>query len=510
MENATRRNRRTSGVKLRLPGRNTTDTPLESAPLPGELIIPLEAGLSVRDIRPAVQSGDRVLRGQPLVEGGGPLTLWTHASTSGIVRTLESRPIIHPRRDNALCAVVEVDGEDEEWHALAPPDPTQWDTPEKLSAAMSHAGIAGLGGAVFPTGVKLAAAWRRPIREVLINAAECEPYITCDEMLMQTSPREVLAGAMALIELTGAERGFVILEQNMPAALAALEREMPLFGSQQKLELVTVPAIYPAGGERQLIQALTGHEVPSLAHPTDIGYLCQNVGTVVSLFHFLQSGRPVTSRITTVTGDAIAHPRNLEVRLGTPISHLIEVCGGYTAPVSQLIMGGAMMGIALDNDSIPITRAANCIIAATDSEFHGEVDDEMPCIRCSECASVCPSYLLPQELHRATRHDDFNALEDLGLFDCIECGCCDVVCPSHIRLTESFRDGKHRLLQAMDIDARVRWLDAREQRRLDHVQAWTNAHDPEAANEQSPKEVRLEAVSEVIDRVRGAPESIDG
>ena len=225
---------RIGGVKLRPHKHASTRVPLESAPLPGELVLPLEGGLFARDIRPAVQSGQRVLRGQPLVQGGGPLTTWTHASTSGVVRSLETHPVGHARRREALSAVIEVDGEDEAWPELEPPDPTQWHTPDELASALSQAGLAGLGGAVFPTGVKLAATWRRPIRSVVVNGAECEPYISCDDMLMRASPREVLAGALAMVELAGAEQGFVALEDDKPEAKEALEREMPIIGAEER------------------------------------------------------------------------------------------------------------------------------------------------------------------------------------------------------------------------------------------------------------------------------------
>ncbi len=432
MDSFVGRARQPGGITLPAHKRASTSTPLAPAPLPDQVVVPLEGGVSARDIRPAVQSGQRVLRGQPLVTGGGPLTTWTHASTSGVVRSLETHPVGHARRRTALCAVIEVDGEDEAWLELEPPDPRQWDTPEKLAAALSRAGLAGLGGAVFPMGLKVSATWRRAMRTVVVNGAECEPYISCDDMLMRTSPRDVLAGALALVALTGAERGVVVVEDDKREALEALERELPQLGASERLTVLSIPTVYPSGGERQLIQLLTGHEVPSQAYPTDIGYVCQNVGTAAALYRFLRSGHPLTSRITTVTGSAIAEPRNLEVRLGTHVADLVGACGGYNAPVARLIMGGSMMGIALNTDAVPVMRATNCVIAATEPEL--PQGDALPCIRCGACSDVCPAYLMPQELHRAAEHDQFAMLENLGLFDCIECGCCDVVCPSHIPL----------------------------------------------------------------------------
>jgi electron transport complex protein RnfC len=477
--------------------------PLAPAPLPSELIVPLEGGLSARDLHPAVESGQRVLRGQPLVQGGGPLSTWTHASTSGVVRSLERRRIAHPRRREALCAVIEVDGRDERAPELARPDPTQWDTPEKLAAAFSRAGLAGLGGAVFPTGLKLAAASRRRVRLVIINGVECEPYISCDDMLMRAAPRDVLAGALVLAELAGAERGVVAIEEDKPEALQALQRMLPMLDTQQRLSVVTVATRYPAGGERQLIEAVTGHEVPSLAKPTDIGYICQNVGTAAALFRYLESGEPVTRRVTTVTGGAIATPRNLEVRLGTRIADLIAACGGYTGEVARLIMGGSMMGVTLENDLAPVGRPTNCIVAATAEEVRENLD-VLACIRCGNCSEVCPAYLLPQELNAAAKLDQFADLETLGLFDCIECGCCDVVCPSNIPLTETFRVAKRRLVQAMEPGVRVRWLDAREQLRRERVESFDREH-AESAGEPPPQQRRLEGVKEIIERASRLP-----
>jgi H+/Na+-translocating ferredoxin:NAD+ oxidoreductase subunit C len=498
-----RRGRAVRGIEVPSHKTASTQAPLAPAPLPSEVILPLEAGLSARDLRPAVETGQRVLRGQPLVQGGGPLSTWTHASTSGVVRSLERRRIAHPRRREALCAVIDVDGRDEPYAELARPDPRHWDTPDKLGAALSRAGLEGLGGAVFPTGLKLAAAGRHRMRLVIVNGVECEPYISCDDMLMRTSPRDVLAGALVLAELTGAQRGIVAVEEDKPDALKALQLALPALDTRQRLAIETVPTMYPAGGERQLIQALTGHEVPSLAKPTDIGYLCQNVGTVAALYRYLERGEPVTSRVTTVTGSAIATPRNLDVRLGTRVADLVAACGGYTGEVARLIMGGTMMGVALENDQVPVGRAANCIVAASAEELRD--DAEMACIWCGNCSNVCPAYLMPQELNAAAKLDQFDVLENRGLFDCIECGCCDVVCPSHIRLAETFRVAKRRLVQAMEPTARVRWLDAREQVRRQRVERWDREHNGSAGAEPPPLQKRLEAVVEIVERASRLP-----
>jgi electron transport complex protein RnfC len=209
----------------------------------------------------------------------------------------------------------------------------------------------------------------------------------------------------------------------------------------------------------------------------------------------------MTSRVTTVTGGAVATPRNLEVRLGTPIADLVAACGGYTGAVARLIMGGSMMGIALASDELPVGRATNCIIAATRQELR-QSSEALPCIRCGNCADACPAYLMPQEIWLAAQHGELNALEGLGLFDCIECGCCDVVCPSHIPLTESFRVDKRSVVQALDLAARARRLDAREQLRREHVETFEREHDGAARGEPPPLDARLQAVAEVVARTR--------
>jgi electron transport complex protein RnfC len=325
-------------------------------------------------------------------------------------------------------------------------------------------------------------------------------------MLMRTAPRDVLAGALALVELTGAAQGVVAVEEDKPEALAALQRALPALDTEQRLSIVAVPTRYPAGGERQLIEALTGHEVPSLAKPTDIGYLCQNVGTAAALFRYLESGRPVTSRVTTLTGGAIATPRNLEVRLGTRIADLVAACGGYKGTVAKLLMGGSMMGVALRGDEVAVGRATNCIIAATEGELRQSFD-ALACIRCGNCVEVCPAYLMPLELFFAAEDNDFDGLENFGLFDCIECGCCDVVCPSHIQLTDSFRAGKRKLVQSMDHETRVSWLDAREQLRRTRVERWEREHNGSGGEEQPSPRARLEAVADVVAHVSRAPEA---
>jgi len=478
----------------------STETPVAKLGLPEKLVIAMtqHAGPPAQ---PVVRPGQLVARGQLVGRAVDAGSVAAHASEAGTVLAIEERLVpTGTHLVKSLCVIIATDAHGSSNAALSG---TSWPTDRAgRLAAIRDGGLVGLGGASFPTAVKLGA--ERRCDTLILNGAECEPYISCDDMLMRSAPRDVLAGAQALVELSGAEQGVVVVEEDKPEALQALEHMLPMLGTQ-KLTVVTVPARYPAGGERQLIQALTGHEVPSLAKPTDIGYLCQNVGTAAALFRFLHSGYPVTSRVTTVTGGAVANPRNLEVRFGTRIADLIAACGGYTSPAARLIKGGSMMGVALDSDAVPVGRATNCILVATEQEMRRD-SDAMPCIRCGNCSDACPAYLMPQRLFAAAERDQFDALENLGLFDCIECGCCDAVCPSHIELTDSFRVGKRRLVQAMDHGARAQWLDAREALRRQRVERWEIEHS-ESAGEEQPQRQRIEAVAELIARAGQTPET---
>ncbi|MBT8061123.1 MAG: electron transport complex subunit RsxC, partial [Gammaproteobacteria bacterium] len=332
----------------------------------------------------------------------------------------------------------------------------------------------------------------------------CEPYITCDDMLMQEQAQEVVAGAVLMCDLAGVARCIVAIERDKPLAIEAMADALDAI-DDDRFELAQVPTVYPAGGERQLIQLLAGIEVPSGRFPTDVGYICQNVATAVALYRVLRQGTPLTSRIVTITGQGVASPQNVEARIGAPIAELIEQTGGYQPQVGHLIMGGTMMGIALETDAVPVTKATNCIIAATAAEVYRQ-GEQMPCIRCGDCAEVCPARLLPQELIRSLNEQDLDTAAGLGLSDCIECGCCDVVCPSHIPLTEGFRTGKHDLAMLAAERAAAALAEARVSRRAERLD---KAATEEALSRQDlqaavrgDRQTRREAVREVLARAR--------
>jgi electron transport complex protein RnfC len=386
---------------------------------------------------PVVAIGDRVLRGQTVAVSTIAPSAALHAGSSGFVRAIEERPVLGGNgMQLSPCIVIETDGRDERAPSA---DLPVW--PEVASAqreAIRAGGIVGLGGAAYPTADKLATPV--PCKTLIVNGAECEPYISCDDMLMRENAAEIVAGALLLTDVLEAPLCIIAIERDKPRAMEAIEAAARAV-DEPRLKLAEVPTIYPAGGEKQLVELLTGEEVPSGRYPSEFGYVCQNVGTAFAVQRLRQLHEPLTSRIVTVTGGGVKTPQNVETPIGTPIAELVALCGGYTEGVVRLIAGGSMMGYALPDDDTPVTKATNCVIAALADEVRIDTH-EWPCIRCGDCAMVCPSRLLPQDLLVAATMSDYGALATLGLQDCIECGCCDVVCPSQIMLTERFRIAK--------------------------------------------------------------------
>jgi electron transport complex protein RnfC len=426
----------TGGLRLAAHKERSTARPIAAGPIPRRLV------LSCRQHRgaaaePIVAPGERVLKGQTIARAGEAPSAAVHAPTSGLVRAIEERPApLGNGLQRAVCVVIEPDGEDEAQRGPAWPAGRD----ERL-AAIAAGGLSGLGGAVFPTAAKLGGF--PPCKALIVNGAECEPYISCDDMLMREGPQRIIEGILLAADLIGAARCIVAIERDKPLAIEAIGDAARAAGDA-RISLAELPTVYPAGGERQLILMLTGEEVPSGAYPQDIGYVCQNIATLHALQRLARDGQPLISRVVTVTGLGVREPRNVEALIGTPIGELIEFCGGYTEHAERLILGGNMMGFALPRDDIALTKATNCILVAGRRELRADLP-EWACIRCGECSAVCPARLLPQELHRAALADEHPALDSLGLDDCIECGCCDVVCPSYIPLTERFRVAKRGL-----------------------------------------------------------------
>jgi electron transport complex protein RnfC len=364
-----------------------------------------------------------------------------HASISGTVTHVEPR-LVAGVPEPVPCVVIRGNDRDDRWPGY-PPDPGAAERPAAhLLQQIASGGLTGLGGALFPTARKLAAAGGAPL--LLLNGAECEPYISCDDILLRERADRVVAGARILLAALGALRCVIAVKTDMPAARLALYAALQAAGDP-RLGMSVVTAKYPAGGERQLIELVLGREVPAGGRPADVGTVCQNVATAAAVADLFLLGQPLTSRIVTVSGGAVRSPRNIEARIGTPVADLVALAGGYQGEPRRLIMGGPMMGVALASDDLPITSATNCLIAVTAAELGGEVS-EMPCIRCGDCVEACPAGLLPQELLAAARTGNLAGLAGLGVNECIECGACDYVCPSHIPLTRHFIGGKAALV----------------------------------------------------------------
>ncbi|MBT3205867.1 MAG: electron transport complex subunit RsxC [Gammaproteobacteria bacterium] len=410
--------------------------PLQIASFADELILKVSQHIGEPNT-PVVTIGDRVKRGQLLAESSALVSAPVHAPTSGTIKAIENRSIAHASGQKAECFIIVPDGKDEAIDVeIRSAESTALDKAALLDQIRS-AGIVGLGGAVFPTAAKLTTANQHGIKTLIINGAECEPYITCDDLLMQNYASIIFKGISYLQAILQPEKTIIGIEDNKPAAIKAMQQALTE-SSLSNITVTSIPTLYPSGGEKQLIKLLTGFEVHSSQLSFEIGILCQNVGTCAAISQAIDKSRPLTSRVVTVTGPGIKNPGNWFTPLGTPVSHLINLAGGYTIEKPKLIMGGPMMGLTLKSDQIPVVKATNTILVMDQQEQ--EIAQE--CIRCGRCTEVCPVQLLPQQLYWYSRTHQFNLTESYHLFDCIECGCCSAVCPSHIPLVQYYRFAK--------------------------------------------------------------------
>ena len=410
-------------------------TSIQPAPLPKRLVLPLNQHIGTA-AEPVVELGQRVLKGQLIAAANGFVSVPLHAPTSGTVSFIGPQPYPHVSGMLAPAIVIDSDGLDQ-WCELTPcPDYRHLEN-SSLLEMIRQAGISGLGGAGFPTAVKLNARPTQKIHTLVINGTECEPYITADDLLMRERTEQLISGIDILAQLIQPDQVLIGIEDNKPEAIAALRAAL----SERSYQLRVFPTKYPSGGEKQLIQILTGVEVPSGGLPADIGILCQNVGTCKAIHDAVVLGKPLISRITTLTGEALTRPMNVEVLLGTPVGELLEFAGLDRGRLDRLIMGGPMMGFTLPDFDVPLIKTTNCLLAASRAELPPP-PPAMPCIRCGECAEVCPASLLPQQLHFFAIGQEHEQLKAHNLFDCIECGACAYVCPSSIPLVQYYRAAK--------------------------------------------------------------------
>ncbi|MGQ9830111.1 MAG: electron transport complex subunit RsxC [Thermochromatium sp.] len=470
--------------------------PIERLPLAERLWVPIQQHIGAPG-RPLVVVGDRVRKGQMIAEPTGFISAPVHAPTSGRVVAIEPHPVPHPSGLSAPCVLIEADGLDT-WAELPPPltDYPQLD-PALIRERIRWAGVVGMGGASFPTSVKLTPGPDRVIHTLIINGAECEPYITCDDRLMRERAAHILRGVRILRHLLRVRTVLIGIEDNKPEAIAAMQLALAATDLVGDTEIVPIPTLYPSGGEKQLIRILTGKEVPTGGIPAQIGIVCQNVGTAAAVAEAVLEGKPLIARVVTVTGRAIATPRNLEVPIGTPIAHLIAHCGGYRQPPRKLVCGGPMMGFELHDLATPVTKATNCVLALTPEEAP-DPGPALACIRCGRCAEVCPAKLLPQQLYWNARAKDLDRVQDYHLFDCIECGCCARVCPSHIPLVQYYRYAKTEI-----------WAREQERRKAEQARARHAAKQARLARQEQERQARLRRHKEALTASKSMDEPAD-
>ncbi len=414
----------------------SADKPIEACPLPAEFVVPLSQHIGA-PATPCVAAGDSVARGQIIGEAHGFVSVPVHAPTSGEVVVVEPRP--HPSGALLPAVVIRADGEDR-WGDFPKPEPLSGLEPEDIVEQIRLAGVVGMGGATFPAHVKLSPPAEKPIDTVILNGVECEPYLTADHRLMLEEADRLLDGVGVLQKIFPDARVVIGIEANKPDAIAHLQQRC----ADSSVEVVPLEVKYPQGAEKQLIKAVTGREVPSGGLPMDIGVVVQNVGTVAAIADAVLRNLPLTERVCTVTGSAITEAKNLRIRIGIPLSHLVDVCGGLTAEPGKIILGGPMMGAAQVGLDVPTTRGTSGLLLLTETDL--ALRETEPCIRCARCVQACPANLLPTTIAAYGRLDRLDEAEQYRALDCIECGCCSYSCPAAIPLVQTIRYAKAAIL----------------------------------------------------------------
>jgi electron transport complex protein RnfC len=409
----------------------TAALPIEELPLQKSYIVPLSQCLGAAGV-PIVQKGDKVAKGQVIAEPGGFVSVPVHAPTSGAVKKIDIYP--HPLGPQMPAVEIEADGEDRWAPGCGPLRDVDGMSAEALKKAVLAGGLVGLGGATFPTHVKLSPPKEKPIDTFILNGAECEPYLTADHRLMLERTEEIIAGGRILAGILGAKRLLIGIEENKPDAIAAMREKAGGF------EVVPLHVTYPQGAEKQLIYALTRRKVPTGGLPMDVGTVVHNVGTAAGAHNACYKGIPLIERVASVTGSGIGQPKNVRFRIGTLLSNLVDFCGDVRPDTAKVIIGGPMMGISQYTLDVPLIKGTSGIIFLTADEV--SLFTSQPCIRCASCVTVCPMGLLPTVINAYSVKEMFDVAEEYNALDCIECGCCAYTCPSHIPLVQNVRRAK--------------------------------------------------------------------
>ncbi|MGF1708851.1 electron transport complex subunit RsxC [Enterovibrio baiacu] len=474
--------------------------------IPNEIVLPLKQHIGSAG-QVLVNVGDRVLKGQPLTKSDSLQSCPVHAPTSGEVVAIESRTIAHASGLSDTCLVIRPDDEDQ-WGDKSPIDNFQDTAADALVDHVRMMGIAGMGGAGFPSARKLQTGLART-EILIINGAECEPYITADDRLMQEHADEIIQGVEILQHIVQPKLAVLALEDNKPEAIAALKHAI---GDKKNIIVQVVPTKYPSGGEKQLIKLITGKEVPAKGIPAAIGVLMQNIGTVHAIKRAIIDGEPLIQRVVTLTGTTLEEQRNRWVLLGTPVRFLLEKHGyKQDKRLERLIIGGPMMGFTVPHADVPVTKVTNCVLVPSRREI-APSQGEMACIRCSACAEACPASLLPQQLQWYAKDQDFDKCEEYNLFDCIECGACAYVCPSEIPLVQYYRQAKaeirHRNAEAVAAERARERFEAKKMRMEREKEKREARHKEAAENRRKAMEKSGDgdAIAAAIARVKAKSE----
>jgi len=428
----------------------TKDLAIEKIPMPPVLHLPLQQHIGAH-AEPEVERGDKVLKGQVIARAKGMISAPVHAPTSGTILGLHS---YHSPTASGLrwqTITMRPDGFDR-WIRRAPPLDPLTCRPEEISRRVADCGVVGMGGATFPSAIKLNLGDRHKLEQLVINGSECEPYLTCDDRLMREKAAQVIDGARIMAHSIGVVQVIIAIEDNKPEAIAAMREAA---ADVPDTSVVTVPSHYPMGAEKQLIQTLTGKETPAGKLTADIGVVVHNAATALAVHDAVRHGKPLIDRVVTVSGGAVARPRNIQAPFGTPIFDLLEFCGGLKEEPEVILVGGPMMGQPIKSVHAPILKGTNGVLALTRAETASR--QVMPCIRCAACVSACPMGLLPLDMAARVRKDELDSAVKIGLMDCISCGACSYVCPSNIPLVQYFNFAKGRL-KAIDGEQRKQRL----------------------------------------------------
>lgn len=414
------------------------DHPIEKYLPKGDLVYPLSQHIGAPSV-PCVKKGDTVLAGQKIADAGGFVSVPLHASVSGTVKGIEKR--LNATGSMVDCIVIENDQQyqETEFQEARLEDLTK----EEILNRIKEGGVVGMGGAGFPTHVKLAPKDPSKIEYILVNGAECEPYITSDYRRMIEKPEKVVKGLQVILTLFDSAKGYICIEDNKPDCIAKMKE---LVKDIDRIEVKEMMTKYPQGGERTLIYAATGREINSTMLPADVGCVVDNVETVISVYKAVILGRPVNSRVVTVTGDGIKEPKNLLVLAGTDMSELVDAAGGLKAKIAKAISGGPMMGFALYDLHVPCTKTTSAFLFLEHDAVSEAQEIQTACINCGRCVSVCPGHVLPARLAKLAERGDMAGFEALDGMECCECGCCSYICPAKRPLTQSIKSMRKMVL----------------------------------------------------------------